>query len=48
MNYIQTILNFATYIICFVILSGYSILGDEELLILNSWFQELLYNVREK
>ena len=37
---IHTILHFSTNIICFGILSGYSILGNEELVILNSWFQE--------
>ena len=42
---IHTILNFSTNIICFVILSGYSILGNDELVILNSWVQEFLYNL---
>ena len=32
----HTILHFSTNIICFVILSGYSIIGSEELVILNS------------
>nr|YP_010216592.1 envelope membrane protein [Stachyurus chinensis]YP_010216676.1 envelope membrane protein [Stachyurus retusus]YP_010216760.1 envelope membrane protein [Stachyurus yunnanensis]YP_010571585.1 envelope membrane protein [Stachyurus himalaicus]UBS93672.1 envelope membrane protein [Stachyurus chinensis]UBS93756.1 envelope membrane protein [Stachyurus chinensis]UBS93840.1 envelope membrane protein [Stachyurus retusus]UBS93924.1 envelope membrane protein [Stachyurus yunnanensis]UZH32845.1 envelop len=44
---IHTILHFSTNIICFVILSGYSILGNEELLILNSWVQEFLYNLSD-
>nr|YP_010984636.1 envelope membrane protein [Hydrangea viburnoides]QEJ83685.1 CemA [Hydrangea sp. CF-2019]WOK78718.1 envelope membrane protein [Hydrangea viburnoides] len=44
---IQTILHFSTNIICFVILSGYSILGNEELVILNSWTQEFLYNLSD-
>nr|YP_010994197.1 chloroplast envelope membrane protein [Prostanthera wilkieana]WOZ12063.1 chloroplast envelope membrane protein [Prostanthera althoferi subsp. althoferi]WOZ11802.1 chloroplast envelope membrane protein [Prostanthera wilkieana]WOZ12150.1 chloroplast envelope membrane protein [Prostanthera wilkieana]WOZ12672.1 chloroplast envelope membrane protein [Prostanthera althoferi subsp. althoferi]WOZ12759.1 chloroplast envelope membrane protein [Prostanthera althoferi subsp. althoferi] len=44
---IHTILNFATNIICFVILSGYSILGNEQLVILNSWAQEFLYNLSD-
>nr|QWQ51323.1 envelope membrane protein [Dickinsia hydrocotyloides] len=44
---IHTILHFSTNIICFVILSGYSILGNEELLILNSWAQEFLYNLSD-
>ncbi|KAJ0074560.1 hypothetical protein Patl1_37593 [Pistacia atlantica] len=35
-DHIHTILHFSTNIICFVILSGYSILGNEELVILNS------------
>uniref|UniRef100_A0AAU7B697 Potassium/proton antiporter CemA n=1 Tax=Argentina leuconota var. leuconota TaxID=3121450 RepID=A0AAU7B697_9ROSA len=44
---IHTILHFSTNIICFVILSGYSILGNEELIILNSWVQEFLYNLSD-
>nr|YP_010040079.1 envelope membrane protein [Neillia incisa]YP_010732999.1 envelope membrane protein [Neillia hanceana]YP_010733168.1 envelope membrane protein [Neillia uekii]ARC97362.1 envelope membrane protein [Neillia hanceana]QOY46621.1 envelope membrane protein [Neillia incisa]WEG91693.1 envelope membrane protein [Neillia hanceana]WEG91862.1 envelope membrane protein [Neillia uekii] len=44
---IHTILHFSTNIICFVILSGYSILGNEELVILNSWVQEFLYNLSD-
>nr|YP_009975625.1 envelope membrane protein [Balanops balansae]YP_009975708.1 envelope membrane protein [Balanops pedicellata]QNK05043.1 envelope membrane protein [Balanops balansae]QNK05126.1 envelope membrane protein [Balanops pedicellata] len=44
---IHTILHFSTNIISFVILSGYSILGNEELLILNSWVQEFLYNLSD-
>nr|UDA68867.1 envelope membrane protein [Ixora x williamsii] len=44
---IHTILHFSTNIICFVILSGYSILGNEELFILNSWTQEFLYNLSD-
>nr|ATL59335.1 envelope membrane protein [Greenea oblonga] len=44
---IHTILHFSTNIICFVILSGYSILGNEELYILNSWAQEFLYNLSD-
>nr|YP_010848178.1 envelope membrane protein [Kopsia arborea]WEV92828.1 envelope membrane protein [Kopsia arborea] len=42
---IHTIFHFSINIICFVILSGYSILGNEELLIINSWAQEFLYNL---
>ena len=43
---IYTILHFSTNIICFLILSGYSILGNEELLILNSWILQIfLYNL---
>lgn len=41
------ILHFSTNIICFVILSGYSILGNQELIILNSWVQEFLYNLSD-
>lgn len=44
---IHTILHFSTNLICFVILSGYSILGNEELVILNSWVQEFLYNLSD-
>nr|YP_009972151.1 envelope membrane carbon uptake protein [Kuepferia otophora]QNH70388.1 envelope membrane carbon uptake protein [Kuepferia otophora] len=44
---IQTILNFSTNLICFVILSGYSIIGNEELSILNSWSQKFLYNLSD-
>nr|YP_010365288.1 envelope membrane carbon uptake protein [Sicyos angulatus]UOU84488.1 envelope membrane carbon uptake protein [Sicyos angulatus] len=44
---IHTILHFSTNIICFVILSGYSILGNEELVILNAWVQEFLYNLSD-
>uniref|UniRef100_UPI0030FEA16F envelope membrane carbon uptake protein n=1 Tax=Dactylicapnos grandifoliolata TaxID=1549782 RepID=UPI0030FEA16F len=47
-DHIHSILNFATNIICFAILSGYSILGNnEELVILNSWVQEFLYNLSD-
>nr|YP_009767676.1 envelope membrane protein [Neoapaloxylon tuberosum]QIS98294.1 envelope membrane protein [Neoapaloxylon tuberosum] len=44
---IHTILHFSTNIICFVMLSGYSIIGNQELLILNSWVQEFLYNLSD-
>ena len=46
-DHIHTIFHFSTNIISFVILSGYSILGNEELVILNSWVQEFLYNLSE-
>ncbi|PHU07184.1 Chloroplast envelope membrane protein [Capsicum chinense] len=46
-NRIHTILYFSTNIIYFIILSGYSILGDEKLVILNSWAQEFLYNISD-
>ncbi|KAL4633584.1 hypothetical protein ACB092_04G132400 [Castanea dentata] len=42
---IHTILHFSTNMICFVILNGYSMLGNEELVILNYWVQEFLYNL---
>nr|YP_010929050.1 envelope membrane carbon uptake protein [Lourtella resinosa]WKK48178.1 envelope membrane carbon uptake protein [Lourtella resinosa] len=44
---IHTILHLSTNIICFIIFSGYSILGNEELVILNSWVQEFLYNLSD-
>nr|UNP34764.1 chloroplast envelope membrane protein [Chrysojasminum subhumile] len=44
---IHTIFHLSTNIICFVILSGYSIFGNEELVILNSWAQEFLYNLSD-
>nr|YP_010029785.1 envelope membrane protein [Eriophyton wallichii]QOU11464.1 envelope membrane protein [Eriophyton wallichii] len=44
---IHTILHFSTNLICFVILTGYSILGSQELVILNSWTQEFLYNLSD-
>nr|YP_010223268.1 envelope membrane carbon uptake protein [Euphorbia peplus]UCL27261.1 envelope membrane carbon uptake protein [Euphorbia peplus] len=44
---IHTILDFSTNIIYFGILSGYSILSNEELFFLNSWVQEFLYNLSD-
>nr|QBC71983.1 envelope membrane protein [Gisekia sp. GY-2019] len=44
---IHMILHFSTNIICFLILSGYSILGNKELILLNSWIQEFLYNLSD-
>uniref|UniRef100_UPI0030E1FAF7 chloroplast envelope membrane protein n=1 Tax=Stellaria yunnanensis TaxID=2653284 RepID=UPI0030E1FAF7 len=41
------ILQFSTNIICFLILSGYSILGNKELILLNSWVKEFLYNLSD-
>nr|QFQ46467.1 chloroplast envelope membrane protein [Astronia smilacifolia] len=46
-DHIHMILHLSTNIICFIILSAYSILGNEELLILNSWVQEFLYNLSD-
>nr|YP_009568862.1 envelope membrane protein [Marcgravia coriacea]QBC67964.1 envelope membrane protein [Marcgravia coriacea] len=46
-DHIHTILHFSTNIICFIFVSGYSILGNEELVILNSWAQEFLYNLSD-
>nr|YP_010232872.1 envelope membrane carbon uptake protein [Brachystegia eurycoma]QSX27915.1 envelope membrane carbon uptake protein [Brachystegia eurycoma] len=44
---IHTILHFSTNIICFIMLSGYSIIGNQELIILNSWVQEFVYNLSD-
>lgn len=46
-NPIHMILHLSTNIICLIILSAYSILGKEELVILNSWVQEFLYNLSD-
>nr|YP_009868812.1 envelope membrane protein [Spatholobus pulcher]QKI32337.1 envelope membrane protein [Spatholobus pulcher] len=43
----NTILHFSTNIICFFILSGYSILGNQELVLINSWFREFIYNLSD-
>nr|UDZ59533.1 envelope membrane protein [Limnocharis flava] len=45
--HLHIILHFSTNLICFVILSGYLILRNEELVILNSWVQEFLYNLSD-
>nr|WRY72258.1 chloroplast envelope membrane protein [Sclerocactus unguispinus] len=44
---IHMILHLSTNIIYFLILSGYSILGNKELILLNSWVQEFLYNLSD-
>nr|AHA12694.1 chloroplast envelope membrane protein [Orchidantha fimbriata]AYP34439.1 chloroplast envelope membrane protein [Orchidantha maxillarioides] len=44
---LHIILHFSTNIICFAILSGYFILSNKELIILNSWVQEFLYNLSD-
>ena len=44
---IHTILHLSTNLISFLILSGYSILGNQQLIILNSWVQEFLYNLSD-
>nr|YP_010734503.1 envelope membrane carbon uptake protein [Euphorbia hypericifolia]YP_010734590.1 envelope membrane carbon uptake protein [Euphorbia nutans]WEH01362.1 envelope membrane carbon uptake protein [Euphorbia hypericifolia]WEH01449.1 envelope membrane carbon uptake protein [Euphorbia nutans]WHS26014.1 envelope membrane carbon uptake protein [Euphorbia nutans] len=46
-DHIYTILYFSTNIISFLIVSGYSILSNEELFFLNSWVQEFLYNLSD-
>nr|YP_010328471.1 envelope membrane carbon uptake protein [Puya nitida]UJH20843.1 envelope membrane carbon uptake protein [Puya nitida] len=45
--HLHIILHFSTNIISFAILSGYFILGNEELVIFNSWVQEFLYNLSD-
>nr|QAX91690.1 chloroplast envelope protein [Diapensia purpurea] len=44
---IHTVLHLSKNIICFIILSGYSILRSEALVILNSWAQEFLSNLSD-
>nr|YP_010458508.1 envelope membrane protein [Catha edulis]ANG08345.1 envelope membrane protein [Catha edulis]UUA69972.1 envelope membrane protein [Catha edulis] len=44
---IHMIFQFSTNIIYFLILSGSSILGNQELRFLNSWVQEFLYNLSD-
>nr|QFV18834.1 envelope membrane protein [Ceratocephala falcata] len=44
---IHIILNVSTNIISFAILSGFSILGNEPLVILNSWVREFIYNLSD-
>nr|YP_010458069.1 envelope membrane protein [Loeseneriella merrilliana]YP_010458420.1 envelope membrane protein [Loeseneriella lenticellata]UUA69533.1 envelope membrane protein [Loeseneriella merrilliana]UUA69884.1 envelope membrane protein [Loeseneriella lenticellata] len=46
-NGIHMIFQFSTNIIYFFILSGYSIIGNQELRFLNSWVQEFLYNLSD-
>nr|YP_009861996.1 envelope membrane protein [Viscum liquidambaricola]QKV09821.1 envelope membrane protein [Viscum liquidambaricola] len=49
-DHIHAILHFSTNIIYFVILIGYSIFmgnDNEKLFIMNSWVQELLYNLND-
>lgn len=41
------ILYFLINIICFIILSGYFILGNKEFVIFNFWVQEFLYNLSD-
>nr|YP_010339614.1 envelope membrane protein [Girardinia suborbiculata subsp. grammata]YP_010418631.1 envelope membrane protein [Dendrocnide basirotunda]YP_010418799.1 envelope membrane protein [Dendrocnide sinuata]YP_010418884.1 envelope membrane protein [Dendrocnide urentissima]UNY34078.1 envelope membrane protein [Girardinia suborbiculata subsp. grammata]USG51654.1 envelope membrane protein [Dendrocnide basirotunda]USG51822.1 envelope membrane protein [Dendrocnide sinuata]USG51907.1 envelope membrane pro len=44
---IHTILHFSTNIIYFLILSVYSILGNKDLIFLNSCLQEFIYNLSD-
>lgn len=45
--FIHMILDFSTNLIYLLILSGYSILGNQQLIILNSWVQEFIYNLSD-
>nr|YP_010434078.1 chloroplast envelope membrane protein [Lemeltonia narthecioides]UTA93294.1 chloroplast envelope membrane protein [Lemeltonia narthecioides] len=45
--HLHIIFHFSTNIISFAILSGYFFWGNEELVILNSWVQEFLYNLSD-
>ncbi|KAH9669969.1 chloroplast envelope membrane protein [Citrus sinensis] len=45
-DHINTIFHFSTNTICFVILSGYSIVCSEELFTLSCWLKKFLYNLR--
>nr|AKZ30921.1 envelope membrane protein [Goodenia filiformis] len=44
---LHTILHLSTNIIFFIILSGFFVLGNKELVILNSWAQEFLSNLSD-
>nr|YP_009759577.1 envelope membrane protein [Phyllodium pulchellum]QIQ48776.1 envelope membrane protein [Phyllodium pulchellum] len=46
-DHINTICHFFTNLICFFILSGYSILGNQELVLINSWVREFFYNLSD-
>ncbi|PIA43458.1 hypothetical protein AQUCO_01900093v1 [Aquilegia coerulea] len=46
-GHIHTILDFSTNLISFAILCGYYILGNEELIILNSWVREFIHNLSD-
>uniref|UniRef100_UPI0031F38370 envelope membrane protein n=1 Tax=Scurrula pulverulenta TaxID=529591 RepID=UPI0031F38370 len=46
-DHMNTILNFSINIMSFIILSVYSILGNDELVILNSRVQEFLFNLND-
>nr|YP_009757789.1 envelope membrane protein [Lankesterella ceracifolia]QIM61203.1 envelope membrane protein [Lankesterella ceracifolia] len=46
-SHFHIILEFSTNLICFAVLSGYFVLGNEELFFLNSWIQEFIYNLSD-
>jgi len=46
-SHFHIISHFSTNLICFAILSGYFVLGNEELFILNSWIKEFISNLSD-
>lgn len=46
-SHFHFISHFSTNLICFAILSGYFVLGNEELFILNSWIKEFISNLSD-
>nr|YP_009424944.1 chloroplast envelope membrane protein [Habenaria radiata]ASU93473.1 chloroplast envelope membrane protein [Habenaria radiata] len=44
---LHIISHFSTNLICFAILSGYFVMGNEELFILNSWIKEFISNLSD-
>nr|QXJ79936.1 chloroplast envelope membrane protein [Habenaria aitchisonii] len=46
-SHFHIISHFSTNLICFAILSGYFVLGNEELFIMNSWIKEFISNLSD-
>lgn len=46
-SHLHLISHLSTNLICFAILSGYFVLGNEELFILNSWIKEFISNLSD-
>nr|QXO03009.1 envelope membrane protein [Cyclopogon comosus] len=46
-SHFHIILEFSTNLICFAVLSGFFVLGNEKLLFLNSWIQEFISNLSD-
>nr|YP_009757865.1 envelope membrane protein [Eurystyles cotyledon]QIM61274.1 envelope membrane protein [Eurystyles cotyledon] len=46
-SHFHIILQLSTNLICFAVLSGFFVLGNEELFFLNSWIQEFIYNLSD-
>nr|UEV86109.1 chloroplast envelope membrane protein [Eriocaulon nepalense] len=44
---LHILLHLLTNVICFAILTGYFLFGNEKLVVLNSWVQEFLYNLSD-